>query len=238
MCPFCKNDAPIVYRGVVPYCTACNRMRAPLTARSVNLAGKPSLLGGTVASVFGWIVLGIGGALAVGLGLLAYALFTATAGLAVGLPVALIALTIGLLLMRGGKSLKATGAFEQKDTHAQAVFALAQHRGGVLTALDVAQALGMRPADADALLTDLAKTQSDQCVLEVDDNGAIYYRFANAPWTADPRYRVGVAFDANLRAQSAARVAAQDEAPASTAPQVIDAELIDEEPARRARRAR
>jgi hypothetical protein len=227
MCPFCRQDAPVVYRGVVPYCTACGGVRAPLTARSVNMAGKASTWGGTAAHAIGWGVLGVGTALALGLALLAYALFAVTTAFVVGIPIELVALTIGLLLVRGGRSLQRTGTTEQTDTRTRAIFALAQHRGGILTALDVAQAVGIRVEEADSLMTELAKTQSEQCSLEVDDNGAIYYRFANAPWMTDPRYRV----DAEGAAPSQPRASAN----------IVDAELIDDsqsQPPPRARQAR
>ena len=189
MCPHCRQYAPIVYRGVVPHCTACGRVRAPFTTRSVNLAGRPAAVGGTVAHVLGWVVLGVGGALALGLGLL-FSLLTPTAGLAVGGTLAIIALTIGLALVLSGRKLQKSGAADQKDTRRQAIYALAGHRGGVLTVLDVAQALGISPEEADVVMTDLAKTQPDQCVLELDEGGSIYFRFGNAPWTADSRFRV------------------------------------------------
>ena len=229
MCPFCRQDAPIVYRGVVPYCTACGRVRAPLASRSINMAGKASVWGGTAAHAIGWLVLGIGTALTLGFAAVAYALFTMTTALIVGVPLELVALTIGLLLVRGGRSLQRSGTSAQRDTRAQAIFALAQNRGGILTALDVAQAVGIRADDADLLMTELAKTQPEQCMLEVDDNGAIYYRFANAPWTADPRYRVEPSQAAPaLHDASASASQARGE--------VIDAELI-EEPARGAQRS-
>ncbi len=190
MCPHCRQHAPIVYRGVVPHCTACGRVRAPFTTRSVNLAGRPAAVGGTVANVLGWVVLGVGGALALGLGLL-FSLLTPTAGLAVGITLGIIALTLGLVLVLSGRKLQRSGAADQKDTRRQAIYALAGHRGGVLTVVDVSQALGISPEEADVVLTDLAKTQPDQCVLELDEAGAIYFRFGNAPWTADSRFRVG-----------------------------------------------
>ena len=207
MCPHCRQDAPLVYRGVVPYCTACGKVRIPLTSRSVNLAGKPASVGGTVSYVFGWIVLGSGLGLALLLGAL-FSLITPTAGLAVGGALGIVFLTLGLVLVLGGRKLQKSGAADQRDVQTAAVFALAGHRGGVLTALDVAQAAGMKEEEADALLTNLAKTQPDKCTLEVDEHGAIFYRFQNAPWDADPRFRVGT----NAR----------------VAPAVVDAEIIDD----------
>jgi hypothetical protein len=220
MCPHCRQDAPIVYRGVVPYCTACGKIRAPLTERSVTLAGRPKAVGGTVSFVLGWIVLGVGLALALGVGLLV-GMFAPTAGIAVGSMLGIIFLTIGLVMVLGGRSLRRSGAADQRDVRTAAVFALAAHRGGILTALDVARASNIREDEADALLTHLAKTVPDRCTLEVDEHGAIFFRFANAPWDSDPRFRVGV--DAPR-----SRVAE----PHMEQPQVIDAELVDEPPAR------
>jgi hypothetical protein len=232
MCPYCRQDAPLVYRGVVPYCTACGQVRAPLTARSVNHAGKTQAVGGTVAHVIGWVIFGIGTALALGLGLLAYALFTVTAALVVFLPIEIVAATIGLLLVKGGQKLHRSGTLEQRGARVRAIMALAQTRGGILTAIDVARATDIGPGDADALLTDLAKTQPELCTLEVDEQGQIFYRFANAPWLTDPRVRVAVEGQANAQARAPAQ--------ATASPRVIDAELIDEneEAARPARQAR
>src|SRR5512143_1753677 len=89
-CPNCRRNAPIVYRGVMAYCTACGAPRLPLTTKATNLAGKTSILGGTLARVLGWIVLGSG--LVVGLGLLGLlqAIFPGGfAGWLVGLPIIL-----------------------------------------------------------------------------------------------------------------------------------------------------
>jgi hypothetical protein len=213
MCPFCRQDAPLVYRGVVPYCTACGKLRAPLTGRSVTLAGKPSSLGGTVAQVGGWFIFGVGTALAVALGLIALLIFPPITALIVFLPIEIVAMTVGLLLVKGGRKLQESGTLEQKDARVRAVLALAQTRSGILTANDVARATDILPNEADALLTELAKTQPELCSLEVDDQGQIYFRFANA-WMTEPRMRV------------ASEAAA---APAAGA-RIIDAELIENEP--------
>src|SRR5271170_3538369 len=103
MCPHCGRDAPIVYRGVVPYCTACGALRAPLSTPSINMAGKSSQMGGTVASVAGWLVLLVGLSMALGLGLLLWAIFTAAVAATITLPIALIATVVGFLLLRGGR---------------------------------------------------------------------------------------------------------------------------------------
>ncbi len=192
MCPHCGQNAPLVYRGVVPYCTGCGGIRAPLTNRSVNMAGKPSTVGGTVAGVFGWLMLlgglGVAGVLATILALLSYP----TLALVVGGPIALLALLVGGGLVMGGKKLRTQGATEQKDTRVEAIFALAQTRKGILLASDVARALAIPVDEADALLTTLAKTDSDHVSLEVNDDGGMYYRFSNAPWMSEERFRIAV----------------------------------------------
>ncbi len=177
MCPYCRKNAPIVYRGVAAYCTACGGPRWPLAAKSTNLAGQTSIVGGTVARVFGWIVLGLGLTLGLMLMGLLQAIFPAGfAGYAVGIPIALLGLGFGIALLRGGKSLAKTGMDEQKETRVQAIFSLSEHRGGIVTAQEVASAVGMPVAEADALLTELAKTHPDHAGVEIDDQGGVYYR--------------------------------------------------------------
>ena len=212
-----------MYRGVVPYCTACGALRAPLATRSVNMAGKSSKVGGTVARVIGWLVLIFGLSLALGGALLAYALFTLTTAFAVGLPIGIPALIIGLILLRSGRTLEKSGTDTERLTREQAVFALAAHRGGVLNAPQVAQTLGMETDEADFLLTNMAKQQPEVVSLEIDDQGGIYFRFPSAPQTlsADPRFRVEP-----MQQPGGARVAVD-----APTPDVV-AERIDEQPDR------
>ena len=186
MCPKCRRDAPLVYRGVMAYCAACGAPRLPLSGASVAHAGQTSKLGGTVARVAGWTVLGAGLSIALLLGAIAHALFPAGfVGLALGLPIAVIALVIGLVLLRGGKSLRGTGESVERSTRAQAVHALAANRGGSLTSLDVAQALSIPFEEADALLTSMAKEQMDHVSVEIDASGGLYYRFAGSDGAGD-----------------------------------------------------
>jgi hypothetical protein len=179
MCPRCRQNAPIVYRGMMAYCTACGAPRPPLTGTSINLAGQPSKLGGAVASVLGWVVLAAGLSVALMLGLIAQALFPAGfVGLALGLPIALLTTIVAVVLLRSGKSLRGSGASAEKTARVQAIYALAAHRGGALTALDVAQSLGIQVDEADALLTTLTKEQMDHVGIEIDPNGGLFYRFS------------------------------------------------------------
>ena len=176
-CPNCRVTAPIAYRGMMAYCTSCGAQRLPLVAKSTNHAGKPRIIGGALTRAFGWAVLS--GGVFVGLTLLGIlqAIFPAGfAGFAVGLPIILIATVLGVMMLRAGRSLESTGVAEQRDTRTAAIFSLSDNRGGIVTAADVAGALAISTAEADELLTNLAKTQSDHVALEVDDQGGMFYR--------------------------------------------------------------
>ena len=170
VCPNCRSNAPIVYRGVMAYCTSCGAQRLPLVAKSTNHAGKPRIIGGALTRVAGWVVLF--GGLALGLALLGIlqAIFPAGfAGFAVGGPIMVIAAVLGMVLLRGGRSLETTGIEQQRETRTAAVFSLADNHGGKVTAAEVAAVLSVSATEADELLTALAKTRPDHVVLEVDD---------------------------------------------------------------------
>jgi len=186
VCPRCRQNAPIVYRGVNAFCTACGAPRSPLTSGSVNLAGQPSKVGGQITRVFGWIVLVVGTLLAFG----ALAACGAVVGMSaaapwvLSVPIALVTWIVSYFLLKGGKQLEQSGVDTQKATRSQAVFALANTRGGVVTPNDLAQAINVMFKEADDILTAMAKEDSDHVSIEVDDNGNIYYRFAAAHWNA------------------------------------------------------
>lgn len=202
----------------MPTCTACGALRAPLTGPSVNLAGKPSKVGGTFARVAGWLVLLFGGSLALLIALLFLALHLAAVGLAIALPIALVVLVVGVALVRGGRSLATSGADRQRATREQALLAMAAHRGAV-TAAEAARTLGVSPAEADAMLTALAKREPDRVAVDVDDQGVIWYRVSAAPGEPIPRMRV----DAAAPATPGVRV----EAPPAP-PQEPEAVVVDE----------
>jgi hypothetical protein len=167
-----------VIRGLDAHCTACGRRRSPFSGAAVNVAGRPTRFGGSVARVAGWMTLAFGLSVALVLGLVLQALFPAGfVGFAVGGVIGLITIFVGVLLLVGARKLHASGDSAERDTRAKAIFALAAHRGGVITARDAAAALRMPVDQADALLTSLAKEESERVTLELDDNGGIYYRF-------------------------------------------------------------
>ena len=189
ICPHCGREAPIVYRGVLPYCTACGALRVPLSSPSVNLAGKPARVGGTVARVLGWLVLVCGGSLALAVGLLLLALGAPGVGLAIAVPLAIVVLAIGTALVWSGRSLNQSGVQVGQMTHQQALLAMAAHRGAV-TAVEAARALGIGKDEADAMLTELAKGDPDRVAVDVDDDGVVWYRVSAAPGEPIPGVRV------------------------------------------------
>src|SRR5438105_1312973 len=153
MCPNCKQNAPIVYRGTLAYCTACGAPRPPFSAKSVNLAGQPSKIGGSVATFVGWLILGGGLLLALCIGLFFQLRFPAGAvGYAFGIPIALVSLVVGLLALFGGKKLSTSGMDAERAAKFDAIWAMALSRGGVVTALDVGRSLNMPVEGADQIL--------------------------------------------------------------------------------------
>jgi hypothetical protein len=141
------------------------------------MAGKTSRVGGTVASVAGWLILLVGLSLSLGLGTLLWAIFSLAVGAAVGLPFALIAFVIGFSLLRGGSSLRRSGADAERATRDQALLSMAGHHGPV-TAVDAARLLNVTVASADAMLTELAKREPERLAIDVDDQGVVWYRIA------------------------------------------------------------
>lgn len=178
MCPHCRRNAPILYRGLVSYCTACGRERLPFTGTSLNLAGKPSKLGGCLAGVVGWLVLAGGTVLSLLVGLLfQFAWPDSYAGIVAAIPVAATTLVIGIMLLMGGRKLEKSGEETQERTRDKALFAYASTHAGIVHPREAALALDMPHAEIDARLTELAKTYSDEVSVEFDDRGHIFYEF-------------------------------------------------------------
>jgi hypothetical protein len=210
-------------------CVACGHLRAPWSAGSVTYAGKPARVGGLVARVFGWGVLGVGLALALVVGLLAAWIFPGTpAPWLVGGATALLALLLGVPLVLGGKKLDATGEETETGTRMQALFALAANRGGALRAHEAGAALGVSAEEADALLTRLAKQRPDDVTLDVTDAGEVVYGFPQVLAPSARSWAAGVRF----AEPTDVRVA-----PPAGPVRVLDAEFEEiEEPAAPARR--
>lgn len=206
MCPNCKQNAPIVYRGTLAYCTACGAPRPPFSAKAVNLAGQPSKIGGSVAKFFGWMILGGGLLLAVSLIIFFQLLFPGgLAGWAFGIPIALIASIVGGLILFGGSKLATSGVEAERAAKFEAIWAIAMARGGLVTALEVGRALNMAPEGADTLLTEMSKKYPDYVSIEVDDNGNLFYKVTGV---AEPP---GSNFGVKYRVEADGRVRIADE---------------------------
>ncbi|HXX68338.1 MAG TPA: hypothetical protein VEK07_14200 [Polyangiaceae bacterium] len=220
MCPHCGRDAPLVYRGLVPTCAACGGLRAPLSTRSVNLAGKPSRLGGAVATAAGTLVLAVGLPLAVLVGALSWLLAAllapgashAAAALVVGGSIAAAVVVAGTLLVARGRALQRAGGAERRATVNDALIQLARERGRV-SAIEAAEAIGISAAEADALLTDLAKTQSDRIALDLQDDGRLSYRAVDAGGESALRVAAETRPEPRSRVASSEAEGADSEAP-------------------------
>lgn len=151
--------------------------RAPLVNTSVNLAGQPSKVGGVVARVFGWIVLAGGWVVAMLVAGLIALLGGDWAAFVVGGPIALLSTGVAWALLRGGKELKRAGDDTALAAKTQAIVALANARGGIVKAWDVAQALQLTLKEGDDILTKLTKEHPDFVVVDLDDQGNLLYRF-------------------------------------------------------------
>lgn len=174
MCPHCGQAAPLVYRGVVAYCSACGQLRGPLTGASVTHAGTVSKAGGVVAKVAAWLSFAFGAVLFLFFGPLLTWWIPATM-------IAVLTLTVFGLLLWGSRSLAKSGAKSATETKTSAVYALAATRRGELRGVDLMQALGVSKEEGDALLEELSKSHPEDVILEVDDQGGLYYVF--------PRFR-------------------------------------------------
>lgn len=161
-------------RGVRAYCTACGAPRSLIEDTPVNVAGQPSKIGGGVASIAGLSVLFLGLLFSTALGGIIY-IFAPMAGFIVGGFLAAVCLFVATMLLWGGRELRRSGSERERNAQEQAVFAIARQRGGSVTATELARALSMPEAEADALLTSMAKRPDGRVTLEFDDNGVLRY---------------------------------------------------------------
>lgn len=149
----------------------------PLTGASLTHAGKPARLGGAVLGAFGWVALFFGLVFSTLIGLLVYAIFTATAGFVVGGILALLSAGFFWGVRRGGQALEQTGEELRQKRAVEALGALAVAQGGVVTAQAAGRALDLPVEEADTLLTQLAKTRPDEVEVEVSERGEVLYVF-------------------------------------------------------------
>lgn len=182
-------------RGLRAYCTACGGERDPsrvLGGTVVNVAGKPSRIGATVSKVLAWVAMI--GSMSLGTFIWAMAswLWPGSPLPGVGIFIGLFGLAVGAFLLFASRKLRRTGEGAERDARIEALTQYAAQRGGLVSATDVARALSIDEASADALLTELAKDPSAHVGLEIDDAGNVLYSFTQrgARFEA-PRYRVG-----------------------------------------------
>ncbi|MFO0549124.1 MAG: hypothetical protein U0271_12105 [Polyangiaceae bacterium] len=232
MCPYCRTNAPLVYRGIRAYCAACGRQRTVLSASSLTYAGQGSKAGGAALRVFGCGALLIGGGIASVFGLLFWAAVSATAGLIAGGILFGLSLLVFWLLNRGGRSLEQSGDQARQRKREQALFAMAATSGGMLRPVQAAAALELTVDEADKFLTDLAKTRPSDVGVEVTDEGEVVYTFPQLmPRQATP-WGTAASFDERLRERM--RIAASARPPSQPPAKVVDADFRDVEAEREA----
>lgn len=205
-CATCNAIAGVFARGGGFVCAACSapRERLPGTvviggARPQSLrpgatAGRqsgapPATALATRASATGLRLVGGaaigGGALGAALAVL---LISGPIGFVVGGALGVAGLALGVLAWRSGTKQNASAAHEERAAREQAVVALAQQSGGILTVTQVAQALGWSAEAADALLTSMA--DGTRVTVEVDEQGLLTWHFHEVTRAAAPRVRV------------------------------------------------
>ncbi|MDC3955683.1 hypothetical protein KEG38_17590 [Polyangium jinanense] len=179
-------------RGARAYCTACGAPRSLLEDTPVNVAGQPSKIGGGVASVAGWVILITGLLLAGTLGGL-IGLLNVTVAWIVGGFLGGMSVLFGLLFILGGRLLWKTGKERERGAHEQAVLAVARRNAGSVTPAELARAVNITEAEADARLTEMAKRPDGRVTLEVDDDGTLRYYVKDMMGAriGAPRVRVG-----------------------------------------------
>jgi hypothetical protein len=198
---------------------------------AVNVAGQPAKVGGGIVKALGWVAVAGGALIALFFTFIAWALSTVVPLYIAGF-FGIITAMIAIPLLLAGRSLRRAGETRELAARERAVFALAAQRRGMLSVPIVARALEIQEADADALLTALAKRPDGRVALEVDDNGNLTYVFRDLVAAAPSPQKVRID-------GGAWRVPADAQAPGQQ--RVIDAELIEEEhdaqaPGRRATR--
>jgi hypothetical protein len=216
LCPHCHQNAPVLYKGVFAFCSACDQPRAPFSGKALAFAGQPSKWGGRVGRVVGALVLILGLLLATALMLFFQLLWPAShLGYALGAPIALVAVVLGSLFLIASSRLGRAGAEAERQARVEAVYALAVNRNGMLTTADTARALQLPPATVEALLGELAKTEPEYVSLELDEEGQAFYLFSRAGTRPHP-------FGAKYRVGAEGRVRVADVLGVEGAPQTLD----------------
>jgi hypothetical protein len=179
----------------------------------LNIAGQPSRIGGVLSRGLGWALLFIAIlTLAVGIaGMMGPLLLK----ILLGIPAIAIALLAGggsWAALSGGRKLSQQGSAAQQHAHEAALFAFAAHHGGVITAAEAAAGLNVQLAEADAMLTAMAR-EGGRVSVEVDPQGVVRYVFREAQplAAAPPVVSTGVRVDTSGVAPTVSPEAERDE---------------------------
>ena len=214
ICRHCGQRAPIRLNGVNASCSVCGGPRTPFSSKALNWAGKPSRWGGTAAKVAGSLVLLFGLTFSLSLGLIINWLASLGLALGIALPFVVLTLLVGGGFLFGSRKLRKSGDESERLARLETVRALAAHRGGQLTAYEVARALQLPEQQADDMLTELAKDPDVDATLDLDERGEIQYLFGKSSidrW----RLQVPSRIDVTPAQQAAPYYEAQQEAEAS-----------------------
>jgi hypothetical protein len=237
-CPRCGESAPTRVRDFKVFCTACGYERGPLSGGGITVplevVGKPSKYGGIASRVLGWIVLAMTALTVAGVSALALTFSSTFLGVIAAL-LALFGGVPGTLLVVGGKKLQQHGTQAERDAREQALAAAAKARGGALTASEAAAVLNIHPAEADALLTALAK-EGTRAHVEVNASGVVRYVFHDAaPIHVAPTMGTAEAPTGVRIATDGAAQPGQPADPAARAREAVEREFAEMQKARAAR---
>ncbi|MCB9593421.1 MAG: zinc ribbon domain-containing protein [Sandaracinaceae bacterium] len=188
-CPHCHAIAAVIERRGKTYCAACGKPRVGAvtlrgdkargsivpTSRAAREAGTAAMLTrarGRTQRAFGIFALAAGIAAAATVA----ALVPGGAGIGLALLVGLLGVGAGAFSIRSGARNMERARGIGDEVGREAVRDLAKKKGGVLSAAQTAEALGLSVEDADAVLTSLVGDGSEVDV-EIDDQGGVAYVF-------------------------------------------------------------
>ncbi|MBX3270300.1 MAG: hypothetical protein KF729_08560 [Sandaracinaceae bacterium] len=188
-CPHCHAIAAVIERRGTTVCAACGKPRVgtvtlggdrpSVVAVTKGAAGKRAGTDAMLSRARGRTQRGFG-VLSLATGIVTAALLAmivpGAAGVALAVIAGLFGVGVGALTIRAGaRNMERARGLDARAERA-AVEELARARGGALTAAEVAGALTMKEADADALLTSLVGDGS-RVDVEVSDEGVVSYVF-------------------------------------------------------------
>jgi signal transduction histidine kinase len=189
-CSRCDALAPVIDRGGRLVCSACGADRQRLDGTVVVLESEVV----RAFERFAWLPWLLGGATAAlsGAGLSVAALTAALSDGSFGTAFAVITTMVSLGLGAGGayatvRAKRRTDSRRRFELE-QRILGLAFNHEGVLTAADVSHELRVPLAEADAVLTELAK--AGRATLDVGEEGELRYGFPQAKPTRAIRVRV------------------------------------------------